>query len=244
MSHTIKYLLLVILISTGCSAEIEPNQVAYKDWTKVQPGVQFKQVLEQAELFDIIKIDPTKVDISVKVDETTPLSVADWQTKLDATVVINGSYFDEAYQLVTRTQTNDQTYGPLLTGQTGAFYQVASSWQLGNIKDVALSDTNQLIQSYPILVEQGEALVEDSNGAVAQRTVVALDASGKIYFIIAEHGVLTLQQMATIIAAWTEPNIETALNLDGGTSTGLVIASDAVNYSDDSFVVPSVIVLH
>ena len=73
--------------------------------------------------------------------------------------------------------------------------------------------------------------------------MVAVDAAGLVYFIVCEYGVLTLSELATALSQLTDPVLDSALNVDGGTSTGISIDSATVQYVDDSLVVPSVFVL-
>lgn len=225
------------------SPVVTPAQL-YSDWTAVQQGIDFKQVLveqgDYEELLDIVRINPADAKISVHINEAEPVSVSTWQENLGATVVINGSYFDDAYELVTRTQATDQTAGPLLSGPTGFLYQVSDQWQ---IAETLPASTTQVVQSYPLLVDDGVAQVNTSTDDRAQRTVVATNAAGMVYFIVAEYGVLTMQELSAVLADLDTPKLTTALNLDGGSSTGLVISSDQLTYSDDSFIVPSVVAI-
>ncbi len=250
--------LIIILAVAGCDSTwtidlskadqtsspiIAPSQL-YDSWITVTEGVEFKQVLvtegSSEELLDIVRIDPTIASISFHVSEEQPATVSDWQEQLGATVVINGSYFDDNYQLVTRTQTDVDEAGPLLTGNTGYVYQTSSGWEIGA---TPAADTMQLLQSYPMLVADGQASVEDSTADSAQRTIIATNTAGVIYFIVAEYGVLNLKQLSHALANIDQPELDMALNLDGGSSTGLAIASSSVNYLDDSFLVPSVVAI-
>lgn len=222
---------------------VKPTQL-YTDWTVVKPGIDFKQVLVETdtneELLDIVRIDPEQAEITLHVQEGEPLTVSDWQTKLKASVVINGSYFDEDYNLVTRTITATGSAGPLLSGETGFFYQL-DRWEIA--AQPRQDRAYQVMQSYPLLVANGEPAVTKSTDDSAQRTVVATNEAGMIYFIVAEYGVFTLQEFSEALANLEGPELKTALNLDGGSSTGLVISSPNLEYSDDSFVVPSVVAI-
>lgn len=238
---------MVLLFSlVGCSSNnpvIQPT-VQYPTWTAVRAGIDFKQQLVEAgdntELFSIVRIDPASVDIAVFVAEAIPQTVSSWQEELNATVVINGSYFDEDYALVTRTVVAGVAVGPLLSGQTGSFTQNHGAW-------VITTEASQLgdigMQSYPILVLDGAAQVNTTSTDTAQRTVVALDQSGLVYLIICEYGVFTLTELSVALAELNDPALVSALNLDGGTSTGLSIDSDTVRYLDDSLIIPSVVAI-
>lgn len=248
-----KYFLLLLLSLAGCSSTwtvdlsnvnsvnnpvVQPT-IQYPDWTVVDQGIDFKQVVVADELFDIVRIDSDQAQLSIAVDEVEPKTVSDWQTTLGATVVINGSYFDEQYNLVTRTVVDGVTYGPLLSGTTGSFTRRGQQWVIAPGGDM----TEWGIQSYPLLLLDGVVQQVSTSLDTAQRSVIATDSNGNIYFIICEYGVLTLSELATTLNQLTDPTLVGALNLDGGTSTGLTIQSDTLQYVDDSLVVPSVFVL-
>ncbi len=230
-------------VNSSNNPVIQPT-VQYPTWTAVRTGIDFKQQLVEAgdntELFSIVRIDPASVDISVFVDEAIPQTVSNWQEELAATVVINGSYFDEDYALVTRTVADGESYGPLLSGQTGSFTRSHGDWVISNDASI-LGDMG--IQSYPILLLDGTAQVNTASTDTGQRTVVGLDQSGLVYLIICEYGVFTLTELSVALAELSDPTLVSALNLDGGTSTGLSIQSDAVRYVDDSLIVPSVVAI-
>lgn len=246
---------LALISLAGCSSEwtidlsnvnssnnpvLQPS-IQYPDWTNVSLGIDMKQTFINEELFNIVRIDPNQADIIVRIDETTPKTVSDWQEIGDYTLVINGSYFDEHYALVTRTVVDGITAGPLLSGQTGIFTQQNDQWVI-SADTSALSNTGVTgVQSYPILVFDGVAQVESNSTDTAQRTVVAVDAAGLVYFIVCEYGVLTLTELSSALTILTDPTLVHALNLDGGTSTGLAIHSDTVSYLDDSLIVPSIV---
>ena len=255
-------LIISLLALTGCSSIVtldlsNVNQstpptisttITYPTWQTVQSGIDFKQVTSEieghTELFDLVRIDPEQVQLEFVVDEALPKTVSSWQESLGATVVINGSYFDEDYALVTRTKTNSAEFGPWLTGHTGMIWQRQSGWLIAAADPLTPGSAEQLLQSYPLLVSAGKSAVTQSIDDTAQRSAIGIDDDGYLYLIIAEYGTLTLSQLSQALTTADLPAMDTVLNLDGGSSTGLAVLSDTVNYLDDSFVVPSVIVLY
>ena len=103
----------------------------------------------------------------------------------------------------------------------------------------------QAMQNFPMLVLPGGApnLQIDDNGRVAPRTAVAQDRSGRIVFVVSPIPVFTLTEFGQWLAA-SDLDLEAALNLDGGTSSGLVLRSGERTLGTDSWVgVPNVIVV-
>ena len=79
------------------------------------------------------------------------------------------------------------------------------------------------------------------DGRPARRTVVAQDYQGRILFIVAPRGYLSLHELARFLAE-SDLDLDVALNLDGGASTGLWLRTDEMSVESDSLIpVPSVI---
>lgn len=245
---------LVVLTGSSCTTTPLSNgeiptltsAVQYSDWTEVTPGIELKQQVVSLdtveELFTIVRIDLTQRSLHVASDQAIPKTVADWQAELAAPLVMNGSYFSEDYQLLTRTITNQESIGTLLSGPTGwAYTTTAQSWVIERDLSVASEAIAEGIQSYPVLVWDREVYFTTGSNDVAQRTVLAQDYSGHWYMIVTEYGVLTLAQLADSLVHHLNLELSAALNLDGGTSTGLTIQSATVQYQVGSTVVPSVL---
>jgi len=64
------------------------------------------------------------------------------------------------------------------------------------------------------------------DGRPARRTVVAQDLEGRILLIIAPRGYLSLHELAFFLSE-SDLDLDVALNLDGGFSTGLWLRADA-----------------
>jgi hypothetical protein len=104
----------------------------------------------------------------------------------------------------------------------------------------------QAVQSFPVLVKPGGVMgfpADADEGIPARRTVVAEDTSGRILVIVAPQGTFSLHEMAVFLAG-SDLEIDIALNLDGGGSTGLWLNSGEVGIQINSVTpVPSVIVV-
>lgn len=238
---------LVVLVGSSCTTTpLSNGEVKYSDWTEVIPGVELKQQVVALdtveELFTIVRVDLTQRSLHVASNSAVPKTVADWQAELATPLVINGSYFSEDYQLLTRTITDQGSSGTVLSGPTGwAYASTKQPWTIERDLSVASETITAGIQSYPVLVWDGQVYFTAGSKAVAQRTVLAQDYSGQWYVIVTEYGVLTLAQLADSLVQQLDLDLHVALNLDGGTSTGLSIVSPAVQYQVGSAVVPSVL---
>ena len=88
------------------------------------------------------------------------------------------------------------------------------------------------LQSFPILVQPGGELgfgAERENHVSARRTVIGQDKDGRILFIVAPQGYFTLHQLSVYLTE-SDLNLDIAVNLDGGGSTGTIGGEPARNH--------------
>lgn len=275
--------LAVVLVGVGCnvsfsggaadnihsgntisSASSVTQPIQYPNWTTIKPGVDIKQELVDVgvleEKFTFVRIDPTQQSIVLALDTKKPQTVEEWQQRLHASVVLNAGYFDPAYQPTTRLVLYGESFGPLLSGTTGLFRsQTGTAWEIAPTNEVTSTSPTApqfSLQSYPLLLQHGQVAYTAGSDEPASRTVVAIDRSGLVYFIITEYGVLSLRQLAATLQKDISIPLQDALNLDGGTSSGMSIhgstqntaqnteqggVGEAVSYNNSSAVVPSVV---
>ncbi len=222
--------------------------VAYPNWTNVVTGVHIKQTTithnSAEELFTIVRFAPGDHPIKIAVDVDHPKTLANWQKQLHAIAMINGGYFDENYKPTTQVMVDGKRYGHFLSGHTAMAYtntETDPTWKITTADQIALDDAWLGIQSYPLLVDEANNIFTEGSDHVAQRTVLAQDQDGQIYFIVAEYGVLALNQLSTSLATQLNLPLEQALNLDGGPSTGIALQGDNITYLEDSAPVPVVL---
>jgi len=101
------------------------------------------------------------------------------------------------------------------------------------------------LQNFPMLVLPGGKTNPDidDNGRRSLRTAVGQDRSGRLIFVVSPAPTFTLTEFSQWLAA-SDLDLNAALNLDGGTSSGLVLRSGQRNLGVDSWVpVPDVIVV-
>jgi hypothetical protein len=83
------------------------------------------------------------------------------------------------------------------------------------------------LQSFPMLVKPGGALgfgAERENHAIARRTVIAQDQHGRILLMVAPQGYFTLHRLSVYLTE-SDLDLDIAINLDGGGSTGILVAN-------------------
>jgi uncharacterized protein YigE (DUF2233 family) len=227
-------------------------------WQPLQPGVELRRVLVEAdsaaavadggEYLAIIRLDPSTVHFRVHYSPGQPLKVSAWAEQLQSLLVVNAGYFTPEYEATGLLISDGQTWGAVYGDFAGLFAvtaddQVSVRWLHDQPYDPA-EPLTQGVMSFPVLVKPGGVMgfpADADDGMHARRTVVAQDFDGRILFIAAPRGPLSLYKMAVFLAG-SDLGIDVALNLDGGPSTGLWLATEANPVSIDSrAAVPSVI---
>ena len=201
-----------------------------------------------AERVTIVRLDPATVRFRVLYDPITPRPISVWAERLQSLLVINGSYFTPEGKTAGLLISDGQVWGTPYGNFAGTFAvtpddQVSVRWLRDQPYDPD-EPLREAVQSFPVLVKPGGVMgfpADADDGRPARRTVVAQDRQGRILFIVAPHGNLSLHGLASFLAG-SDLGIDVALNLDGGTSTGLWLRTNVSPMKIDSRIsVPSVI---
>ncbi len=218
------------------SSTIEPTPDT--DWSLLQPGLE-RRVIEvyndqnqHGESLYIWRLDQNYFRMDVAYDES-PKSLDTWQKETNASLVLNGGYFsieNERYFPDGLTILNGKAFGRSFNGFGGMLAIDQSGAELRWLVQKpynAYEALHAALQSFPILVQPGGELgfpSEKENHARARRTVIAQDREGRILFIVAPEGYFTLHQLSVYLTE-SDLNLDIALNLDGGGSTGILVAN-------------------
>ncbi len=219
-------------------------------WQELRSGVQIREMDHDAkrktDRVYVVRIDPSKVDFHVRYLPDAPLRVSEWYSTSQALIVMNSSFFDQAHHAVGQLTTDSVSGGQPHDRMDGAFYLTAigaTVWPLrGWVKPPGLQIL-QSVESFPMLLLPGGLLNPDiaNDPRAARRTVVAVDRSGNVLFIVTASGTFTLYGMAVWLAN-SDLDIDTALNFDGGSSSGLAVWTPQGMWGFDSISqVPAVI---
>jgi uncharacterized protein YigE (DUF2233 family) len=219
-------------------------------WAPAAPGIEVRSldvsVGERTERVTLARVDPVRVRFRVLYDPETPVSVQGWAARSGADLVINAGYFEEDHTTIGLTIAEGVAYGSPYGDYAGMFVvtpdeQVSVRWLRVWPYEPAES-LQAAVQSFPVLIKPGGILgfpAAADDGREARRSVVGQDRVGRILFAIAPNGVFTLHELSNWLSR-SDLGLDVALNLDGGTSSGLWIRNGP---AIDSFIaVPSVIV--
>lgn len=195
-----------------------------------------------------LRLDPNTYHIRVAYDAANPGRVSEWAAAIKPVALINGGYFDEAgratalviFDGIMRGQSYEGFGGMVVVNAEGAF-------ELRSLRQQPYDPSEplqQAMQSSPMLIQPGGEISDlDVNDNRSRRTVIARDTSGRILLIACDWPAFTLREIATLLKE-SDLEIDAALDLDGGRSTGLYLHTPSTEWMIDSFEpVPLVLVV-
>jgi len=231
------------IITTGNITPADAGTPQLNVWSKVAPGVElryedWKSPAGDDDTLTIVRFDVRHVRLSVGYQPAHPLYMSDWMRKEQATAIINGGYFDQQNRATGLVISNGQVFGTSYSGFGGMLsvdgqgrlrlrYLVQQPYGPGE-------QLKQATQSAPMLVLPGGKRAKFSaNAASSRRSVVAMDKQGRLLFIVSPGLVFTLDELADHLVN-SDLSINVALNLDGGSSTGLYVNAGSQHVAIDS----------
>ncbi|HLX56116.1 MAG TPA: phosphodiester glycosidase family protein [Ktedonobacteraceae bacterium] len=192
-------------------------EVRYEDWN-VSGGA--------SDTVTIVRVDPHAVTLSVGYQPDKPLLMSHWMQQEHSVAIINGGYFDQNDRATALVISNGQIYGSTYTGfggmlavDKGEHISLRSLQQQPYIPGESLT---QAIQCSPMLMLDGKRTQFTASDAQSRRSIVAMDKRGRLLFISSPDDIFSLDQMADLLAS-SDLSISIALNMDGGSSTGLFV---------------------
>ena len=218
------------------SGTVEP--IPDTGWSLLQPGLERRVIQiyndqnQHVESVYIWRLDQNYFRMDVAFNER-PRSLQTWQKETNAAIVLNGGYFsieNERYFPDGLIIVNGKTSGRSFDGFGGMLAIDQSRAELRWLVQKPYNSYEPLqaaLQSFPILVQPGGELgfpAERENHAKARRTVIGQDRNGRILFLIAPEGYFTLHQLSVYLTE-SDLNLDVAVNLDGGGSSGILVAN-------------------
>lgn len=218
------------LLPTPTLIPITPTPQTDSGWASLRTGLDRRTLnlyTDESSLLDslyILRVDPAYFRFDVGYSPGEPKSIRQWQAETDALITLNGGYFTPEYLATGLTIVDgvasglSYTYGGMFWTQNGAPTLQPLASQPYN--------PNQLVedglQAFPMLVIDGEASFLRQSADRARRTVIGIDTSGNIILLVTARSYFTLPEFSTYLAQ-SDLNLIHALNLDGGTSSGILL---------------------
>ncbi|MEJ2149216.1 MAG: phosphodiester glycosidase family protein [Chloroflexota bacterium] len=226
-------------------------------WNTAAPGIGQRYVPVElpgssapAYLY-ALRFDPDAVTFRVHYDPAQPRTIEEWEAETGALAVFNGGFFSGNNRPVGRIIIDGELFGiplyPTLYGDDsigipGIFTVIDGAVELYALGRSTYNPRglrfDQAVESYPMLLLPGRqpAYPEDT-GRAARRTVIALDEQGNVIVLLIDWSYFTLYGLSRWLAA-SDLSLYTAMNLDGGRSSGL-----GVNMPGEQIVIPAYVPL-
>ena len=227
-----------------------PTKTAAPAWETLADGLEWRTLIpngdELAQLI-VVRIDPQRFRFRALYSPGHPRRLSEWRAEApDAAVIINANFFDEAYRALGAVVSDGIVHGAFNDDYGGSFLarDGAASVIVNHTLNFSQANTiDQLVQGYPMLVDQGDpAYVRRTGSQRARRTVIAEDSRGNILILVAPYLGLSLADLSEYLTR-TDLNIVRAVNLDGGGST--LIAIPGADYTQPSFdAVPTILAVY
>ena len=215
---------------------LTPTPEDTDEWKQLQPGLEQRTLRltnegKYLESLYILRLEPAYFRFDVSYDPNG-LRLDEWQAQTGALIVVNGGYFrqeGEQYLPNGITVIDGIAMGTSYGDFGGMFAVTEKGPELRWLAQQPYDPNESLqaaLQSFPILVKPGGELgfpAEYEDNIPARRTVIAQDQTGRILLIIAPQGNLTLHQLSAYLTK-SDLDLNIAINLDGGPSSGILLA--------------------
>ncbi len=237
-------------ISVGLAAQTPTPTI--NTWNQAAPGVEVRSEIWKSsdgasDTVSIVRFNLRYVKLSVAYQSDQPLSMEDWMQKEHATALINGGYFDGQDNATALVISNGQAFGTSYDGFGGMLDVDAQGHvQVRSLREQPYAPSEGLTQATqctPMLLLNGKRTQFNADNKASPRSVVAMDKQGRLLFIVSPGAEFTLDDLAALLAK-SDLGLVNALNLDGGSSTGLYLNAGSQKITIDSYVnLPIVVVV-
>ena len=223
-------------------------------WELVAEGIELRKLRVRAkagmERLTLVRLDPTAFRFRVVYFPGLARTIVEWRRPVS--LVVNAGFFTPEYRTIGLLIREGRVHGRPSDADEKFSGLFAVTFD-GRTEIRALQEQPyepgeplwQAVESYPLLVGPGPTVgfsPEAFRDTPARRTVVARDSDGRILFIVATEGNISLHELAAFLIE-SDLDLEAALNLDGGRSTGLWLDAGDTHVEIDSILpVPSVII--
>ncbi|MDP3181850.1 MAG: phosphodiester glycosidase family protein [Desulfobaccales bacterium] len=213
-------------------------------WQILGRGLSFTKVEvfreeEAVETLAVVKIDPAAN--AFRVFHHRPQSITAWQQELKALVVFNGSYYCRDGTPCGLIITDGKPVGPWRNARMRGMFVaepkgMSPDLPRATILDLTLTTITpqklpwtQGVQSFPLLLDANERIRVRRSDKTAHRSVIATDRHGNILVFNTNSGYFTLYDLAQFLKE-SAFEVDTALNLDGGSEAQLYIKTKDFEY--------------
>ena len=199
-----------------------PIAPAKNTWIPLFAGAE---VLETADGFTAVRHFPTAVvyESHFESDPEQGKQISEWLDASDrALVAVNcGFYWEKnsAYQHMGLLMVNGENWSELRANWGGVLIVREGQAFIASQPERLLAPATLGLQGWPMLMQSRIAVSQLDDHDLARRTAVGIDGHGRLVWVVATDAI-TLAAFAQRLLK-TDLDLVTAVNLDGGISSGL-----------------------
>lgn len=218
----------------GCAVNSEVSV-----WRNVAKGVDFYQHSysrdEMNGTIEVFRLDMSRFTLKFHNSRNAQL-ISEWGGGKSG-IFINGAYFNEDFSPSGFLVIDGKKISERIFDQNKSGLLIAAD-SFVQLRDLSLNPIREenfdnALQSYPFLIKNYQPAVNTNSGLKSRRTAIGIDEKGNIYLFISSFYYLSLYEFMEEIMAMNF-EVRDVLNLDGGTSSGLMTRFEKYDFMIDS----------
>lgn len=187
----------------------------------------------------VVRFDPDAYRLRVRYEPDSPVFMGEWNQAVEPLAMINGGFFDEQDRATALVVFDGTARGTSYRGRGGmAAVNAEGEFEIRSLSQDSYDSDEELqqaVQSTPMLIQPGGELSDlDTSDDRSRRSVIAQDRQGRVLLIAVDLPFITLLELAEALHD-SDLDLDRALALDGGRSTGLYVNSSATRVAIDSY---------
>jgi hypothetical protein len=212
-------------------------------WTAAGRGIELRRLAGPPDGSPVgvlaVRLDPAFVRFRMVYDPQQPRTISRWAADFGASIAVNAGYFDDLGRPVALLVSDEVATGASYVDQGGMFAVTADERIVLSALSIEPYDgepLQQALQGWPLLVrERGVAAYDSEDGRRSRRTAIGVDETGRVLLLISPAADFSLAEWSQYLAA-ADLQLVRAVNLDGGSSTGLALRNEHAEAAVEAFV--------
>jgi|GEM_PF-287017 len=212
-------------------------------WTRLAPGIEqryLQAAIPEQEAYSTVyalRLDPAVIQFEVYYDPAQPRSMEEWQAFTGAPIIFNAGFFGQDNRPVGRLVVDGAEFGfPLIREYGPESLSISGIFAVTEEGEAAIYAVGrdsysprgmrfeQAIESYPMLLLPGQVpTFPEDTGKRARRTIIGIDEWGYVVVLLIDQPIYSLYETTHWLSG-SDLRLDSALNLDGGRSSGLAVS--------------------